>query len=380
MTKTIYLVSHGQTYFNYYHKVQGRCDSPLNEKGIRQVEATRDYFKKNNISFDKAFSSTQERASDTLEIITDHQMKYERLKDLREKCYGIFEGRDEFLLPWNYNNSNVDPMMELDEHVVARMKRAILEILDGMQDGETALVCGHGDILGQYVRAETEKSDFSGFSNAGVVKLTFEGHQAHFVSYVWPAEDVVMINLYLVRHGQTRFNCEHRMQGSSDSRLTKLGIKQLELLRDYFINHQIEFNKAYCSTQERASDSLEIITGHHTGYRRISEIKEKDYGFFEGKKNYWWLFHRLPFHPKVENNREVLARMQRGMNLILRDAQDGDNILIVGHGDSLTQYLRAKSNNHKFHNFHNGQFVKLTTDGQTIDFVDSKWPAKNIKH
>ena len=56
MTKTIYLVRHGQTYFNYYHKVQGRCDSPLNEKGIRQVELARDYFKNNNIKFDKAYS------------------------------------------------------------------------------------------------------------------------------------------------------------------------------------------------------------------------------------------------------------------------------------------------------------------------------------
>ena len=44
-----------------------------------------------NIKFDKAYSSTQERANDTLEIITDHEMPYVRLKDLREKCYGIFE-------------------------------------------------------------------------------------------------------------------------------------------------------------------------------------------------------------------------------------------------------------------------------------------------
>ena len=49
--------------------------------------------------FDKAFSSTQERASDTLEIITDHKMKYKRLKDLREKNYGIYKRNDEYLLP-----------------------------------------------------------------------------------------------------------------------------------------------------------------------------------------------------------------------------------------------------------------------------------------
>ena len=175
MTKTIYLVRHGQTYFNYYHKVQGRCDSPLNERGIRQVEKTRDYFKENEVKFDKAFSSTQERASDTLEIITDHQMPYSRLKDLREK---------------NYGNTNVDPTMEPNEEVVARMKRGVREVLDNIEDGQTALVVGHGDILARYVRAETEEKDFSGFGNASVVKLTFDGDKPHFEYYVWPAEDV----------------------------------------------------------------------------------------------------------------------------------------------------------------------------------------------
>lgn len=56
MTKTLYLVRHGQTYFNYYHKVQGRCDSPLNERGIRQVEMARDYFKKQGIHFAMSLS------------------------------------------------------------------------------------------------------------------------------------------------------------------------------------------------------------------------------------------------------------------------------------------------------------------------------------
>lgn len=190
MTKTLYLVRHGQTYFNYYHKVQGRCDSPLNEKGIRQVAMARDYFQKHHIHFDKAFSSTQERACDTLEIITDHKMPYKRLKDLREKCYGIFEGRDEFLLPWNYNNKNIDPTMEKDEEVVGRMRRAIVQILKDVNDGETALVVGHGDILAKYVRDAADNPNFPGFANASIVKLTVDGNQVHFDSYVWPAEEL----------------------------------------------------------------------------------------------------------------------------------------------------------------------------------------------
>ncbi|NRO35514.1 histidine phosphatase family protein [Lactobacillus helveticus] len=192
MTKTLYLVRHGQTYFNYYHKVQGRCDSPLNEMGIRQVEMARDYFQKHDVHFDKAFSSTQERACDTLEIITDHKMPYKRLKDLREQCYGIFEGRDEFLLPWNYNNPNVDPTMEKDEDVVGRMHRAIKQILKGVNDGETALVVGHGDILAKYVR-DVANPNFAGFANASIVKLSVDGKNVHLDTYVWPAESLKQI-------------------------------------------------------------------------------------------------------------------------------------------------------------------------------------------
>ena len=84
------------------------------------------------------------------------------------------------------------------------------------------------------------------------------------------------INLYLVRHGQTLFNKEHRMQGSCDSALTPLGIKQIEATRDYFAQNGISFDRAYCSTQERASDTLEIIAGPEMEYDRLKELKEKD--------------------------------------------------------------------------------------------------------
>ena len=103
---------------------------------------------------------------------------------------GMFEGCDEFLLPWNYGNKHVDPTMEPNEDVVARMRRAVLEILDQMDDNETALVVGHGDILARYVRDATSEKDFAGFKNAAVVKLTFEGKKSQFDDYVWPAKDV----------------------------------------------------------------------------------------------------------------------------------------------------------------------------------------------
>ena len=69
--QNIYLARHGQTLFNVQHKIQGFCDSPLTTTGIQQAIAARDHLKELEIQFDDAYASTSERASDTLEILTD---------------------------------------------------------------------------------------------------------------------------------------------------------------------------------------------------------------------------------------------------------------------------------------------------------------------
>ena len=75
---------HGETEFNVRKKIQGWCDSPLTEIGIQQAKIAGTYFSNNQIEIDHAYSSTSERASDTLEIVTDNQMPYHRLKGLKE--------------------------------------------------------------------------------------------------------------------------------------------------------------------------------------------------------------------------------------------------------------------------------------------------------
>ena len=39
--KTLYLMRHGQTLFNLQHKIQGWCDAPLTEIGIKQAEGVK---------------------------------------------------------------------------------------------------------------------------------------------------------------------------------------------------------------------------------------------------------------------------------------------------------------------------------------------------
>ena len=97
MKKTLYLMRHGQTLFNARKKIQGWCDAPLTELGIKQAKIAGKYFKDNNIVFDRAYSSTSERACDTLELVCD--LPYHRVKGLKEWNFGIYEGESEDLNP-----------------------------------------------------------------------------------------------------------------------------------------------------------------------------------------------------------------------------------------------------------------------------------------
>ena len=99
MTKTLYLMRHGQTLFNKRHRIQGWCDAPLTDLGVYQAQVARQYFKNAAITFDAAYSSTSERACDTLEIVTNGSLPYQRVKGLKEWNFGTFEGESEDLNP-----------------------------------------------------------------------------------------------------------------------------------------------------------------------------------------------------------------------------------------------------------------------------------------
>lgn len=64
----IYVIRHGQTDLNKERKLQGRMGRPLNEYGIEQAETLRNQLQ--DSKFDLVFSSPQERAVQTVEIVT----------------------------------------------------------------------------------------------------------------------------------------------------------------------------------------------------------------------------------------------------------------------------------------------------------------------
>lgn len=96
MTKlNLYLVRHGQTYFNIYNKLQGWSNSPLTDKGKANAVAAGERLK--NVHFAAAFCSDTTRAMETIQKILDLNTA-DSVKApvtspyFREEFYGSYEG------------------------------------------------------------------------------------------------------------------------------------------------------------------------------------------------------------------------------------------------------------------------------------------------
>ncbi len=199
MAKTIYLMRHGETLFNTQKRVQGWCDSPLTQKGIEQAQAVGAYFKRQGIAFDAAYSSTQERATDTLKLVTD--TPYQQLKGLKEMNFGIFEAREEELLPKHRPGSRsfedlLVPFGGEDIHEVGRrVEEAILSVAE-TDPAQSILMVSHGAAIWGLVQVLDVQFPPGVFlPNCAICQLNYEDGQIQFKYLIDPQNDFKVYDL-----------------------------------------------------------------------------------------------------------------------------------------------------------------------------------------
>ncbi|GEP83710.1 phosphoglycerate mutase family protein [Staphylococcus piscifermentans] len=192
MTQTLYLIRHGQTLFNQKGQIQGASDSPLTELGKEQAEAAKRYFDQLNLSDYELFSSTQERASDTLEILFPNE-PYTRLKGIKEWNYGLFEGESELLNPprekgvvlfgdffAGYGGETADEVQE----------RAVTTLTDIMKQTakQNVIAVSHGDVLLLFARKSLplEEVQKMHFGNCCILKFEYKGNKFRFIEIINP--------------------------------------------------------------------------------------------------------------------------------------------------------------------------------------------------
>lgn len=175
---------HGQTIFNVRRKIQGWCDSPLTKLGIKQAETAAKYFKEHNIVFDDAYSSTSERACDTLEIVTD--TPYTRLKGLKEWNFGTFEGESEDLNPpLPYEDFFVTFGGEGQTEFQKRVAETCQNIME--EDNKVVLAVSHGAACRNFMRYWEHTSSITQqekIGNCCILKFEYENNEFELVEII----------------------------------------------------------------------------------------------------------------------------------------------------------------------------------------------------
>lgn len=90
------------------------------------------------------------------------------------------------------------------------------------------------------------------------------------------------MELYIIRHGETKWNSEKRLQGRSDIELNEYGIELARITSEAL--KDVKFDKIYSSPLKRAYETAEILRGS----RKLDiicddRLKEMCFGDYEGK-------------------------------------------------------------------------------------------------
>ncbi|MCR8847462.1 histidine phosphatase family protein [Rossellomorea sp. SC111] len=138
--------------------------------------------------------------------------------------------------------------------------------------------------------------------------------------------------IYVIRHGQTDWNKEGRLQGRKGLPLNDEGVRQAENLKQQ-LSH-VSFDYVFSSPQKRAQETAEIATG--MPYVTDSRLDVYDLGEADGLlKREVKMAGPLPdsaFYDGVEGPGEFMKRIKHFMAEIeILHGKEDTNILISGH-------------------------------------------------
>lgn len=138
-----------------------------------------------------------------------------------------------------------------------------------------------------------------------------------------------MTQLLLVRHGETDWNAEGRLQGHTDRPLSDFGQRQAARLADELAAE--EFDAIYASDLARARETAEIAAERLLLPVVLDpDLREKDWGTWEGLTS----MERVGVELVGESTEDHTKRMLRALGRIAGKHPHG-RVLVVTHGGSM---------------------------------------------
>ena len=183
----------------------------------------------------------------------------------------------------------------------------------------------------------------------------------------------MVVHFYLVRHGQTKLNRSRRLQGVTNSPLTKKGVRMAKRLGGEL--KDIKFKAVYTSDLLRTKETARYIIGENEVWQPSiytdPDLREISFGKFEEAQS--WkvapkllkrlglrkilqatlnqehvaelteLFRTMDAEEKIEDADHLNYRMIRALTSIgnYYESKGGGNILIVTHGLILSSFIES---------------------------------------
>ncbi len=174
------------------------------------------------------------------------------------------------------------------------------------------------------------------------------------ISKSWAATE-----LLLVRHGQTDWNKENRIQGHVDIPLNDIGIAQARAFADSIVHIFPEIGAIYSSDLDRAyTTALATAEKYNLPVFKNAGLREADFGSIDGmsiedsiikgyiqkqkelfkicpeREKRW----DIPFAPGVETNNHLLNRIKNELFVIAQEHPD-QTVIVFFHGKAIATLL-----------------------------------------
>lgn len=210
---TIYFMRHGETYLNFYHRMQGWSNAPLTEQG--KIDVRRSGRGLSDITFDAVYTSDLHRTVETANIVLEENKQADDLviktmPQFREVFFGGFDGLKidevyediakhegydtvaDFLEDTNLPQRmaafrNADEFGDAEDFMMfwSRIEEGLLDIVNKhKQNDETILVVVHGLVIRYMIESLVPQlEDPDALSNASITQIRYEDGLFHAKAY-----------------------------------------------------------------------------------------------------------------------------------------------------------------------------------------------------
>ena len=157
------------------------------------------------------------------------------------------------------------------------------------------------------------------------------------------------MKITLVRHGETDFNKEGKIQGLSNNLLNDTGRRQCRDLRMRLSDQHFDF--CYMSPLARTVETAMILIGDRVEMIPDKRLIERDMGDIEGNSrelyavDKFWDYNLNSGDQNIEKIQDIFERCRDFLDYVIKK-HPGKDILIVSHGSPVRamHHILRKSN------------------------------------